>query len=64
MITISGTQQQISEARTLVERALKGEDVAAATSHTIDLGARGARILVGKQRRCHKSPQRKSPGPL
>ena len=49
MITISGTQQQISEARTLVERALKGEDVAAATSHTIDLGARGARILVGKQ---------------
>jgi hypothetical protein len=49
MITISGTQSQISEARTLVERALKGEDVAAATSHTIDLGARGARILVGKQ---------------
>ena len=49
MITISGTQQQISDARTLVERALKGEDVAAATSHTIDLGARGARILVGKQ---------------
>ena len=49
VITISGTQQQISDARALVERALKGEDVAAATSHTIDLGARGARILVGKQ---------------
>ena len=49
VITISGTPQQISDARALVERALKGEDVAAATSHTIDLGARGARILVGKQ---------------
>lgn len=49
VVTISGTSQQLSEAKALVERALRGDDVSAASSQTVDLGARGCRILTSKQ---------------
>ena len=49
VVKISGTSQQLSDAKALVERALRGDDVSATASQTVDLGARGCRILTSKQ---------------
>ena len=47
-VVLSGTRDQVAKAKALVLAAMNGVDVAAESTETIELGARGVPLLIGK----------------
>lgn len=48
VVTMQGTADQVATARALVAAAIAGVDVAAEATATVELGARGVPLLIGK----------------
>ncbi|KAH8063837.1 RNA binding-protein [Aureococcus anophagefferens] len=47
-VVLSGTRDQVAKAKALVLAAMNGVDIAAESTETIELGARGVPLLIGK----------------